>query len=131
MRPPLRARRQTVEHGHPSPGGPAARRFRDRAGPERGADYTDRPSAQTMVLADFERQNLPLVVAHRGASATHAENTLDAFRAGVDAGADVIELDVRLTADEVAVVLHDGEVSVTTDGAGLVHTMTLSDVKRL
>ncbi|MEM7273514.1 MAG: glycerophosphodiester phosphodiesterase [Actinomycetota bacterium] len=51
------------------------------------------------------------IVAHRGASATHHENTLDAFRAAVDQGADGIELDVRLTADEVLVVHHDAHLA--------------------
>jgi glycerophosphoryl diester phosphodiesterase len=49
----------------------------------------------------------------------------------VEAGADVVEFDVRLTADNVAVILHDLDVSATTDGSGLVHTMTLAEVKRL
>jgi glycerophosphoryl diester phosphodiesterase len=82
-------------------------------------------------LANFERQNRPIVVAHRGASADHPENTLVSFQGAVAAGADVVELDVRLTADKVAVILHDLDVSATTDGSGLVHTMTLAEVKRL
>lgn len=49
----------------------------------------------------------PIVVAHRGDPVTHRENTLDAFAAAVDAGADMIELDVRRTADGRAVVVHD------------------------
>ena len=72
-----------------------------------------------------------LVVAHRGASATEPENTLLAFEAALDAGADAVELDVRLTADGVAVVLHDPDVSGATDGSGLVHELALADVKRL
>jgi glycerophosphoryl diester phosphodiesterase len=70
-------------------------------------------------------------VAHRGASLDHPENTIRAFEAAIEAGADFIELDVRLTADAVAVVLHDFDVSRTTDGSGLVHQLTLSEVKRL
>jgi glycerophosphoryl diester phosphodiesterase len=84
-----------------------------------------------MVLANFARQIRPLVVAHRGASVTYPENTLASFRGAVDAGADFVELDVRLTADKVAIILHDLDVSLTTDGSGLVHTMTLDEVKRL
>jgi glycerophosphoryl diester phosphodiesterase len=59
------------------------------------------------------------------------ENTLAAFEAAIGAGADAVELDVRLTADGVPVVLHDAEVGVVTDGAGTVHRMSLADVKRL
>jgi glycerophosphoryl diester phosphodiesterase len=72
-----------------------------------------------------------LVVAHRGASATEPENTLAAFDAALSAGADAVELDVRLTADGVAVVLHDPDVSASTDGSGLIHEMSLAEVKRL
>ncbi len=50
------------------------------------------------------------IVAHRGASATHHENTLDAFRAAAEQGASGIELDVRLSADDVLVVHHDAHL---------------------
>jgi glycerophosphoryl diester phosphodiesterase len=49
----------------------------------------------------------PLIVAHRGASAVAPENTMAAFRAGLDAGAEGVEFDVRLTKDGVPVVFHD------------------------
>ncbi len=48
-----------------------------------------------------------LVIGHRGASSTHPENTIDAFVACRDLGADGIELDVRRSADDVLVVVHD------------------------
>ena len=70
------------------------------------------------------------MIAHRGASLTHPENTLEAFEAAVQAGADMIELDVRLTKDGVAVVSHDLDVSNTTDGEGLVCELTLAELKR-
>lgn len=73
----------------------------------------------------------PLVVAHRGASADHPENTLAAFEAAARAGADVIEFDLRLTADGVPVVLHDEDLSRTTEGRGLVRETTLAQVKAL
>ncbi|HEV8683652.1 MAG TPA: glycerophosphodiester phosphodiesterase family protein [Actinomycetota bacterium] len=73
----------------------------------------------------------PLVVAHRGASADLPENTLVAFEAAARAGADIIEFDLRLTADRVPVVLHDEDLSRTTDGNGLVRETTLAEVKRL
>jgi glycerophosphoryl diester phosphodiesterase len=73
----------------------------------------------------------PLVVAHRGASADHPENTLVAFEAAAQAGADIIEFDLRLTADGIPVVLHDEDLSVTTDGRGLVRQTALAELKRL
>jgi glycerophosphoryl diester phosphodiesterase len=72
-----------------------------------------------------------MVVAHRGASVEQPENTLEAFEAAIDAGADAVEFDVRMTADGVAVVMHDPDVSRTTDGTGLVPELTLADVRRL
>jgi len=73
----------------------------------------------------------PLVVGHRGASADEPENTIAALEAAVREGADAVELDVRVTADDVPVVLHDADVGVRTDGSGQVHTLTLAEVKRL
>lgn len=73
----------------------------------------------------------PVVVAHRGASSSHAENTLEAFDGAVKVGADVVELDVRLTADEVPVVMHDPDLSRTTDGTGWVHERTLEEIRRV
>ncbi|HEV3473779.1 MAG TPA: glycerophosphodiester phosphodiesterase family protein [Actinomycetota bacterium] len=70
-------------------------------------------------------------MAHRGASAQQPENTIAAFEAAARAGADAIELDVRLTADGVPVVLHDPDVSVTTDGLGHVHELTIEQIKQL
>lgn len=49
----------------------------------------------------------PQVIAHRGASAAAPENTVEAFRLAVELGADGIELDVRRTADDELVVVHD------------------------
>jgi glycerophosphoryl diester phosphodiesterase len=78
----------------------------------------------------LDRQIWPAVVAHRGASARYPENTLPAFAGALEAGADLVELDVRLTADSEPVVLHDLDVSVTTDGKGFVHELTLAELKR-
>ena len=53
----------------------------------------------------------PLVVAHRGASAREVENSLAAFRAAAQLGADAVELDVHATADGTLVVHHDEAVA--------------------
>ena len=73
----------------------------------------------------------PAIVAHRGASARFPENTLLAFTEAIKAGADMVEIDVRLTADGVPVVLHDQDVSRTTGGSGLVNELTLAEVREL
>jgi glycerophosphoryl diester phosphodiesterase len=78
-----------------------------------------------------ERPARPMVVAHRGASIEKPENTIEAFEAAIDAGADAVEFDVRMTSDGHAVVMHDPEVSRTTTGTGLVWEMTLEEIRRL
>ena len=72
-----------------------------------------------------------LNIAHRGASGTFPENTLSAFRAAIDAGADMCELDVQLTRDGAVVVIHDETVDRTTDGTGEVAALTLEEIQRL
>ena len=72
-----------------------------------------------------------LNIAHRGASGTFPENTLSAFRAAIEAGADMCELDVQLTREGAVVVIHDETVERTTDGKGEVAELTLEELKRL
>jgi glycerophosphoryl diester phosphodiesterase len=72
-----------------------------------------------------------LNIAHRGASGRFPENTLKAFGAAIDAGAQMCELDVQLTSDGALVVIHDETVECTTDGRGAVRSMTLEELKRL
>jgi len=55
-----------------------------------------------------------LVIGHRGSAGTAPENTLPSFQEAADAGADMIELDVRLTADNALVVHHDMSLRRTT-----------------
>jgi glycerophosphoryl diester phosphodiesterase len=72
-----------------------------------------------------------LVDAHRGASASCPENTLAAFRAALEAGADSVEFDTRLSADGEVVVIHDSSVDRTTDGRGEVDALTLAELRSL
>jgi glycerophosphoryl diester phosphodiesterase len=57
----------------------------------------------------------PINVAHRGASATHPENTLPAIRAAIELGVDLVELDVQRTRDGALVLMHDKTLARTTD----------------
>ena len=74
-------------------------------------------------------QNWPTNFAHRGASARAPENTLEAFRAAVEAGAGGLELDVHMTLDREIVVIHDATVDRTTNGSGAVAEMTLDELR--
>ena len=74
----------------------------------------------------------PLLIAHRGGSALAPENTLTAFRsAAVIWSADMIELDVRASADGHCVVIHDETVDRTTNGTGTVAGKTLPELQAL
>lgn len=53
----------------------------------------------------------PLVIAHRGASAGMTDNSLEAFARAIEIGSNMIEFDIRRTADEHLIALHDGEVA--------------------
>jgi glycerophosphoryl diester phosphodiesterase len=73
----------------------------------------------------------PQVVAHRGGMHEAPENTIHAFRRALAHGADVVEMDVRATADGALVVLHDARVDRTTDGVGRVDELALAQVRSL
>jgi glycerophosphoryl diester phosphodiesterase len=76
----------------------------------------------------FPHDAFPAIVAHRGASSTRPENTLASFEEAVRLGAHIVELDVRLSRDGVAVVMHDPTVDRTTDGSGAVHELTAAEL---
>ena len=63
----------------------------------------------TAAVSSMNLRREVTITAHRGASAVAPENTRAAFQAAIDAGADAIELDVRLTADGAVVVFHDSD----------------------
>lgn len=71
------------------------------------------------------------IAAHRGASATHPENTVAAIRAAVRLGVQQIELDVRQTSDGQLVVMHDKTLDRTTNGQGAVKEHSLSQIREL
>ena len=73
----------------------------------------------------------PQVVAHRGASHEKAEHTLGAYLAALDAGAEGLECDVRLTADGHLVCVHDRNLRRTASRKGAISTLDLADLSEL
>ena len=63
---------------------------------------------------------LPTLIGHRGSAATAPENTLAGIRAAHAAGAQAVELDVKLSRDGVAMLMHDDRLERTTNGVGRV-----------
>jgi glycerophosphoryl diester phosphodiesterase len=72
-----------------------------------------------------------LIVGHRGAAASAPENTMASFQEGIRQGADIIELDVQLSADGHVVVFHDDQLDRTTNACGLLVERTLTELKAL
>ena len=73
----------------------------------------------------------PWIIAHRGYRAKYPENTLVAFQAALDAGVQMIELDVALSRDRKLIVIHDATLERTTNGEGAVRDHTLTQLKQL
>lgn len=71
----------------------------------------------------------PWVVAHRGGAKLAPENTVKAFQGAIALGADAFELDIHLSADQQLVVIHDDTLKRTSKKEGVVHEMTLAQLK--
>ena len=67
------------------------------------------PVSAVFLVMRLDLKGDALITAHRGAKAVAPENTMAAFKAAMDAGADFIELDVQRTKDGQVVVLHDAD----------------------
>lgn len=81
----------------------------------------------------------PTVIAHRGASYAAPEETVPAYTAARDIGADYLELDLQRTKDGVLIALHDNTLKRTTNVADVfpdragnpINTFTLAEIKQL
>jgi glycerophosphoryl diester phosphodiesterase len=73
----------------------------------------------------------PLLAGHRMATPFAPENSLSALRAAIALGLDIVETDVRLTADGHVVLMHDAEVDRTLDGSGEVAALTLAEIQAM
>lgn len=73
----------------------------------------------------------PLNIAHQGGENEVPSATMYALKTAIRKGADLLEIDVHVTADGHIVVLHDATVDRTTDGTGAVEQMTLAQVQAL
>jgi glycerophosphoryl diester phosphodiesterase len=83
-----------------------------------------------VTLSAFEADS-QVVVAHGGGAALGPENTLPAISLSFNSGATWVEVDVRLTLDSVAMLMHDPTVDRTTDGVGAIGLLSMAEVKML
>ncbi|MEM9468819.1 MAG: glycerophosphodiester phosphodiesterase family protein [Pseudomonadota bacterium] len=74
---------------------------------------------------------LPKVIGHRGAAAYAPENTIEGIHTAADMGVEWVELDVKLTKDDIPVIFHDDTLERTTNGSGAIAEMTYDDLKQL
>jgi glycerophosphoryl diester phosphodiesterase len=77
------------------------------------------------------RPSRPLLIARRGAAAVAPEHTIPAYEAAIAMGADVLALDLQLSADDQLVVIGQPTLERTTSGRGAVREHTARELKRL
>jgi glycerophosphoryl diester phosphodiesterase/membrane-associated phospholipid phosphatase len=76
-------------------------------------------------------EHRPSVIAHGGAQGHAPPNTVDAFALALEMGADTLEMDAQVTADDAVVLHHDGTVDRQTDGEGAIAQLTLAELQEL
>lgn len=74
---------------------------------------------------------IPQIIGHRGAAAYAPENTIEGIHTAADMGVEWVELDVKLTKDDVPIIFHDDVLDRTTNGTGPVAEKTLKELKEL
>ena len=74
---------------------------------------------------------IPRVLGHRGAAGYAPENTIASIRYAAQLGVKWVEVDVRLTFDEVPVVFHDDKLGRTTNGRGSLSKKLLAEISVL
>jgi glycerophosphoryl diester phosphodiesterase len=91
-------------------------------------DAENKPSES---LDAYIAKNKPLITAHRGFAEVAPENTMSAFEAALQAGADACEFDVHMTLDGTLVVFHDDTIGRTTNGTGVLKELTYAYLSTL
>ena len=95
-------------------------------------DCAETPDPERWTSAGAPDQgSSPVISAHRGASRMAPENTLWAYRHAFAYGVDMVEFDVRETADGHYISMHDDTLDRTTNGEGPVAALTLEEIRDL
>jgi glycerophosphoryl diester phosphodiesterase len=79
----------------------------------------------------LQKRRSPMIIAHRGASAFAPENTIAAFRLAAESGCEGIEMDLRLSKDAEAVVIHDKSLRRTGGLDRLVSELSVNELKKI
>ena len=89
------------------------------------------PTPEASTVDGLFALDRPVVIGHAGGDRSWPKSTMFAFREAALAGADVLEMDVQLTADGVLVVIHDDTVDGTTGAEGRVRDLTYDEIQAL
>lgn len=97
-----------------------------------GAPQAQEPTRVDSILRKLSDPNTSsvVVVAHRGDWKHSVENSLPAMRHAIEMGVDVVEIDIRRTADGRLVLMHDATIDRTTNGRGEVASLTFDSIRR-
>ena len=95
------------------------------------APTTTVPAPAASTIDELLALDRPVVIAHAGGDQDYPHSTVYAYSQAAAAGADVLELDVQLTADGVLIVQHDDTVDRTTEASGPVAELTLAEIQAL
>ena len=74
---------------------------------------------------------LPKLIGHRGVKNLKPENTLESIKTAFDLGLECVEIDVKVSKDNIPLLLHDDTLDRTTNGSGLVCNFTFDQIKHL
>ena len=74
---------------------------------------------------------LPKLIGHRGVKDLCPENTIESISTAFDIGLTYVEIDVKISKDEIPILLHDDSLDRTTDGSGLAIDYVYEDIKKL
>ena len=87
-------------------------------------------AAISMAAAAFAQDQQVRFFSHRGGRMEYDENTISAFEASYKAGYRGYETDIRMTKDGQLVILHDSNLTRTTDTEGVVEQMTEAEIRK-
>ena len=74
---------------------------------------------------------LPKLIGHRGVKNLKPENTLESITKAFDLGLECVEIDVKVSKDNIPLLLHDDTLDRTTNGSGLVCDFTFDQINQL
>jgi glycerophosphoryl diester phosphodiesterase len=74
---------------------------------------------------------LPKLIGHRGVKNLKPENTLESITKAFDLGLECVEVDVKVSKDNIPLLLHDDTLDRTTNGSGLVCNFTFDQINHL